>query len=84
MVPLPDTLRNFVHAEAAAGGFTNDADYIQALVCAEQKRKARAKVEALIEEAFRDGESTEWTKKDLEKVKEEIRAHHAKREGISQ
>lgn len=26
------------------------------------------------------GEATEWTKQDLEKVKEEIRARHAKRQ----
>jgi Arc/MetJ-type ribon-helix-helix transcriptional regulator len=80
-VPLSGPLKNSVQSEAAARGFSNAGDYIQSVLSAEQKRKARAKVEAMIDVGVASGEPAEWTKQDLERLKEEIRTRHAKRHG---
>lgn len=78
-IPLNESLKNFVDAEVASGGFGTAENYIQALLCEEQKRKARAKVEALLDEALASGESTEWTDKDWEEIWQEVQERHAKR-----
>jgi antitoxin ParD1/3/4 len=51
-VPLTDDARDFVDAQAAAGGYTSPESYIQDLIRAEQKRKAEEKVEALLLEGL--------------------------------
>jgi antitoxin ParD1/3/4 len=71
-IKLPDSLKDFVEAEMAAGGFASADEYFQALVRHVQSSKARQKVESLLEEGL-SSESTEWTSKDLEDVKNEIR-----------
>jgi antitoxin ParD1/3/4 len=73
---LPAVLKQFVDSEVAARGFGNAADYVQAVLREEQKRKARDKVEALMDEAMASGESTEWTRQDFEDMKQEIRVRH--------
>lgn len=83
-VALPETLKDFVHSEAEAGGFSDAADYIQSVLSAEHKRKVRAKVEAMMDAGVASGETTEWTKQDLERLKLEIHARHAKRQDNTQ
>jgi antitoxin ParD1/3/4 len=82
-LPLPDTLKNFVDAEIAAKGYGNRADCIQALLQETQKRRAREKVEVMLQEGLDSGPSTEWTREDLEKIKQEIQERHARRNGKS-
>jgi antitoxin ParD1/3/4 len=62
-VSLSDDAREFVQAQAAAGGFESPDSYIQGLIRAEQKRKAREKLEALLLEALQEP-ATEMTKAD--------------------
>ena len=83
-IPLNESLKSFVDAEVASGHFGSPEDYIQALLREAQKRKARAKVEALLEEALDSGESTEWTDKDWDEIWQEIQERHARRNGNAQ
>jgi antitoxin ParD1/3/4 len=62
-VSLSDDAREFVQAQAAAGGFKSPDSYIQELIRAEQKRQAREKVEAMLLEALKEP-ATEMTKAD--------------------
>ena len=45
---------------------------------------SKAKIETMMDEAIDSGEATDWTKQDLESVKAEIQARHAKRQGSPQ
>lgn len=81
-VSLSDDAREFVEAEATAGGFTSPNSYLQELIRAEQKRKARTKVEAMLLEALKEP-ATEMTKADwadLRRGLEERIAQEAKNE----
>ena len=43
------------------------------------QQRARAKVEALVEEGLNSGVPTEWTPRDWENIRQEIQEGHAKR-----
>lgn len=81
-IPLSPRLKEFVVAQAAAGGFGNPGEYVQAVLDKERER-ARAKVEALMDEALASGEATELTKQDFENIRQQFRARHAERLGNS-
>jgi antitoxin ParD1/3/4 len=69
-VSLSDDAREFVEAEATAGGFESPDSYIQGLIRAEQKRKAREKLEALIIEGLESGEPTPMTAEDWDSLRQ--------------
>jgi len=70
-VSLSDDAREFVESEATAGGFPSPDSYLQELIRAEQKRKAREKVEAMLLEALKEP-ATEMTKADWADLRREL------------
>ncbi len=77
-IPLTPRQKEFVVAQAAAGGFGNPGEYVQAVLDKERER-ACAKVEALMDEALASGDATELTKQDFADIRQEFRARQAKR-----
>jgi antitoxin ParD1/3/4 len=53
---LPASLERFVEREVAEGGYESPETYIRHLISAEQERRAKERLEALIVEGFESGE----------------------------
>jgi antitoxin ParD1/3/4 len=58
---LPESLERFVEQEVAEGGYESADRYIRHLISAEHKRKAKERLEALMEEGLNSGEPVEVT-----------------------
>lgn len=80
-ITLPENWKSFIDAEVAAGGHGSAAEYVETLLMQEKLRKARDKVEALLEEGLSSGPSEEWTKEDWEAIRRQIHERHACRAG---
>ena len=78
-VGVPDSLKDFVHARVAEGGFSSASEYIHALIRADQKRQALAVVEAEVLRGVRSGPAVPMTAEDWESIREEVRQRHESR-----
>jgi antitoxin ParD1/3/4 len=58
---VPQPVKAFIDAEVAAGRYRNPSDFICALVREAKKKKARERVEVLLQEAIDSGEPVEAT-----------------------
>src|SRR5215472_10602172 len=61
-ISLPDTMKHFIDAQVAAGGYSSASEYVRALVRDEQKRQARVRLETLLLEPWEIGDPTGMTK----------------------
>jgi antitoxin ParD1/3/4 len=81
-ITLPESLKAFIDAEVASGGYPDASGYVQELLLKESRRqKERERIEALLEEGLNSGEPTEWTAQSLERHKRELTERHAQRNG---
>jgi antitoxin ParD1/3/4 len=60
-VALPEALKQYVLQQVAAGGYSTASEYVRELIRADQKQKARQKLEALLLEGLDSGEPIEVT-----------------------
>jgi antitoxin ParD1/3/4 len=60
-VSVPQPIKAFIDAEVAAGHYRDPGDFIGALVREAKKKKARARIELLLQEAIDSGEPVEAT-----------------------
>jgi antitoxin ParD1/3/4 len=58
---LPESLAKFVEQEVAEGGYESADRYIRHLISAEQKRRAKERLEALMVEGLESGKPVEAT-----------------------
>lgn len=79
-ISLPETLREFIEAEVAEGGYSTVSDYVGELVQQAQKHKAKQQVEALLREGLAS-EASDLTKDDWEELKRRVWERHAQRKG---
>jgi antitoxin ParD1/3/4 len=69
-IALPEPIKIFVEGQVAAGAYGTAADYIQALIRADQKRQAQDRLEALLLEGLAS-ESSDMTATDWETIRRE-------------
>lgn len=74
-ISLPDTMKEFVEAEVAAGGYSTTSEYFRDLVRDAQKRRAQEKLDALILEGLNSGPATPMTREDWDDLRESVRVH---------
>lgn len=72
-ISLPESMKNFVEAEVAEGGYGTASEFIRELLRDAQKRKSRAKVDALLLEGLQS-EASELTRADWSDLKRRVRA----------
>jgi len=60
-IALPQSLKDYVLEQVAGGGYSTASEYVRELIRADQKRKAREKIEALLLEGLESGEPIEVT-----------------------
>ncbi|MFH1741439.1 MAG: type II toxin-antitoxin system ParD family antitoxin [bacterium] len=79
-VALPVEMKEFVRDEVSQGGYSSTSEYIRALIRGEQKRKAEARLEALLLEGLNSGERIEVTDEYWQKKRAELLKRHQGRQ----
>ena len=77
---LPDSLKDFLNAEAARGGYSTPGDYLRALIQDEHERLAQAHLDELLAEGLQS-EASEMTSEDWNSIRHDVHAGHASRPG---
>ena len=75
-VPLPDELREFVQAQAAAGGYDDPGAYVREVLRALWKEKAKADLEAKLLAAMESGPAMDVTPQFWADLKARVRQRH--------
>ena len=75
-ISLPECLKKFVDGQVASGRYSSVSEYIRELIREDEKRKAQARLEALLLEGL-EGEETELTDDDWVAIRKEARARIA-------
>jgi antitoxin ParD1/3/4 len=78
-ISLPDTLRAFVEDCVAQEGYGTASEYFRELVRADQKRRAEARLEALLLEGIQSGPAEKLTKADIDQVRQVVQERIAAR-----
>lgn len=78
-IQLPETLEDFITAQAAAEGYDTPGDYVLALVCLAQRRSEEARLLAGVHSLDR-GDGKPMIPSDWERLRANIRARHGDEE----
>jgi antitoxin ParD1/3/4 len=74
-VSLPGSLRAFVEAQVAVGGYTSASEFVRELIrTARQKCSAQEHLEQLLLEGIKSGPASEWTSADWSALRERVTA----------
>ena len=71
-ISLPESMKNFVETEVVSGGYGTASEFIRELLREAQKRKGRARVDALLLEGLQS-EANELTQADWKNLKRRLR-----------
>lgn len=71
-IALPEALKQFVLQQVQEGGYSTASEYVRELIRSDQKRKAQARLEALLMEGIQSGEPVEMTKEWWEEKKSRL------------
>lgn len=66
-ISLPHRLKAWIEGQVAEGRYSSASEYVRELIRADEKTKARAKLDDLLREGL-EGEATEWTDGDSERL----------------
>jgi len=78
-ISLPEILQEFIDAQIASGRSINRSEFIQMLVMEDQKRLARERIEALLEEGLDSGPATPMSAADWDNLRQRQRNRLASR-----
>ena len=70
-ISLPDQLKEFVEDQIGSGRYSSVSEYVRELIRDDEKRKAQAKLEALLLESIQSGGPTEMTRQDWAEIRQE-------------
>jgi antitoxin ParD1/3/4 len=73
-ISLPDPLKRYVEEQVSAGGYSSTSEYVRELVRADQQRKAKERLEAVLLDALNSGEPMEVTAETWEELRQRLRA----------
>lgn len=71
-ISLPHRLKAWVEGQVAEGRFSSASEYVRDLIRADEKAKARAKLDDLLLEGL-EGEDAEWTPGLIDEIRSEAR-----------
>jgi antitoxin ParD1/3/4 len=69
-ISLPESLKEFVAGQIAAGRYSSASEYVRELIRADEKRKAEERLETLLLEGLQSAE-TELTPADWSEIRQE-------------
>ena len=70
-ISLPDQLKEFVDGQIGSGRYSSVSEYVRELIRDDEKRKAQAKLEAMLMEGIQSGEPGEMTRQDWADIRKE-------------
>jgi antitoxin ParD1/3/4 len=70
-VSLPESLKKYIERQTRQGGYSTPSEYMRDLIRADQRQKARDRVEALLLEGLESGPATEMTEEDWADIRGE-------------
>jgi antitoxin ParD1/3/4 len=74
-VSLPDTMKNWVEAQARTGSYSNASDYVRDLIRRDQERASKlAELQRLITEGLKSGVSDRSISEVLEAARKQAKA----------
>lgn len=71
-VALPENLKQYVLRQVTEGGYTSASEYVRELIRADQKRKAKETLEAVLLEGLQTGDARELTSEDWAELKRRV------------
>jgi len=74
-IALPEAMKQFVREQVESGGYSTASEYVRELIRADQRSKARQRLDALLLEGLESGPATPITKQDWD----ELRSHFEER-----
>ncbi len=74
-IALPEAMKQFVREQVESGGYSTASEYVRELIRADQRSKARQRLDALLLEGLESGPATPITKQDWE----DLRKHFEQR-----
>jgi antitoxin ParD1/3/4 len=77
-IALPDYLKEFVDAEAAARGLGSAREYLYQLVTSAHLEKHREQIERLLLQGLDSGPATPMTAQDWQEIRQQIGRHLAR------
>lgn len=77
-VSLPKAMKEYVQERVKTGGYGNTSEYVRDLIRAEQKRRAKEELEALILEGINSGPASEVNDKFWDGLKERVLSSYKK------
>jgi antitoxin ParD1/3/4 len=77
-IALPEPMKAFVQVQVKEGGYSSASEYMRDLIRADQKRKAEARLEALLLEGL-EGHGVEATEEWWEAFRAKLRERHRKK-----
>ena len=78
-IALPESLKEFVQKRVSEGGYSSVSEYVRELIRADQKDLAREKLEVEVLKGLQSGESTPFTRKDWDGLRNELVERQVKR-----
>lgn len=78
-ISLPDPMKEFIESEVASGGYSTASEYFRELIRDAQKRRAEARLEALLLEGLDSGASAPMTRQDWDDIRREVQRRAALR-----
>lgn len=78
-IALPQSMKQFVQQQVAAGGYSSVSEYIRQLIRTDEKEQLRVALEAEILKGLNSGDSTVMTDQDWRQIRNEVRQRHARR-----
>lgn len=79
-ISLPDPMKHFIEEQMSTGSYSSVSEYVRELVRADQKRKARERLEAVLLEALQTEPETvtpAWWARLREEIRDEAKSRMA-------
>ncbi|TAG70613.1 MAG: type II toxin-antitoxin system ParD family antitoxin [Oscillatoriales cyanobacterium] len=69
-ISLPDSMRTYIEAQVAQGGYSTASEYFRELIRQDQKRKASERLEAMLLEGLESGNPTAMTEENWMEIRQ--------------
>jgi len=78
-IALPESMKEYVQAQVAAGGYSSASEYIRELIRSDRKEKAREALEAEILKGLESGQPAAMGPEDWDRLRGEVQRRHTQR-----
>jgi antitoxin ParD1/3/4 len=75
-IALPESMKEFVHEQAAAGGYSSVSEYVRELIRSAQRQKGEEQLDRLLLDGINSGPAEPMTKEDWHSIRREVRRRH--------